>query len=81
MTKEEAIERLKNRYFKASMCINSEECKADNEALDIAIEALKQPEIVHCADCARYENGECYYIDAHKVKPRDFCSRSLLKKE
>lgn len=41
MTIEEAIERLNDRYMVVSMCVNSEEARAENEALDMAIAALR----------------------------------------
>lgn len=52
MTKEEAIDII--------VGVISTDSEAENEALDLAIEALKEPTTVHCKDCKhRCENGEC----------------------
>lgn len=48
MTREEAIEILKrNKPTSDPRMCGTELC----EAVDMAIEALKEPEIVHCNDC------------------------------
>lgn len=44
------------------------------EAIDMAIEALKQPEIVQCKDCD-LNDGTCYCNFHYRdVKPNDYCS-------
>lgn len=40
MKAEEAIERLSGRRMAVSMCVSVEDCKKENEAIDLAIEAL-----------------------------------------
>lgn len=42
MTNKEAIDKLKDRYLGMSCYVTIEECKADNTALDMAIEALEK---------------------------------------
>ena len=42
MTNTEAIEILKGRYMSMSMCLSVDECKTENEALDLAIAALSR---------------------------------------
>lgn len=42
MTYEEAIERLRNRYFTVSMCIDANDAIKENMAIDMAIEALEK---------------------------------------
>lgn len=37
----EAIERLEGRRMTVSMCATSEECRRENEAIKMAIEALE----------------------------------------
>jgi len=40
----EAIERLKGRFMTVSMCATSAEAKAENEAIDMALAALRAEE-------------------------------------
>ena len=59
MTREEAIDVLKHNY--PSSCYE-DLCKA----VDMAIEALEQPEIIHCRECKHSHmtyDGECKYCD------------------
>jgi len=42
MSIEEAIERLEGRRMTMSMCLNHSECIAENEAIDMAIDALQK---------------------------------------
>ena len=52
MTREEAIEILKrNKPTSDPRRCGTELC----EAVDMAIEALKEPEIVHCKDCVYWK--------------------------
>ena len=44
MTREEAVQVLKTMRLWTGL-------KVKKEAIDMAIEALKEPEIVHCKDC------------------------------
>ena len=47
------------------------------EAIDIAIGALKQPEIVRCCDC-KYFVSECHYCDYFQwnITCDNFCSKA-----
>lgn len=60
MTYQEAIEKIEHRYMTASMCINPEECRAENEAISMAVFAMekqtpKKPKLYRrsywCFDC------------------------------
>ena len=42
MTNEEAIKRLNNRRFTVSMCIDSNDAREENKAIDMAVEALEK---------------------------------------
>jgi hypothetical protein len=71
MTAEEAIATLKANYPDACY-------EQLREAVDRAIEALKQPEIIHCKDC-KYASGDvychCKYANWWN-NPYDYCSRA-----
>jgi hypothetical protein len=80
MTRQEAIERIqdhidvhKYREPEAVMIL---------EALDMAIESLKQPEIIHCRDCKHYQEQrfECE-LDDERWKPDDHCSYAERREE
>jgi len=53
------------------------------EAINMAVEALKQPEVIRCKDCAFYEKeiggnddfalGMCKFIEQHYVANTGFC--------
>lgn len=47
-------------------------------AIDMAIEALKQPEIIRCNDCHYYDGERC---DMHKMMTdqTDYCSYAVGK--
>lgn len=54
-------------------------------AIDMAIEALKQPEIIRCKDCqfyaiSRQGKSWCKSSTRH-IKPEDFCSRGWRREE
>lgn len=42
MTENEAIEILENKYLTMSMCWNIDQCKRNNQAISMAIDALKE---------------------------------------
>lgn len=52
------------------------------EALETAIEALKQPEIRYCEDCMYYgrDIGHCY-MHGMTTDPGDYCSYSVRRRE
>lgn len=79
MTREEAITKLKSQRDEiCNGCLHAvgwcESHCGFSEAIDMAIKALKQPEIVQCKDCD-LNDGTCY-CDFHyrNVKPNDYCS-------
>ena len=87
MTNEEAIEYIK--------LIKTCDAKPINEALKMAIEALKQPQIIRCKDCKYWGTGfrgegcepphmDCEQIDGTDAwwldtKADDYCSRAERK--
>lgn len=77
MTREEAIEILKANYPDACF-------EQLRDAVDMAISALKQPEIVRCKECIyaspNGKNGcKVYHFklyETHEMNANDFCSRA-----
>lgn len=76
MTREEAIEIVKSII----LCGEYENYGVEEEAVDMAIDALKQPEIRYCKDCMYYDRdtGHC---DMHTMMtdPTDYCSYSVRR--
>ncbi len=71
MDRKEAIEILKkNKPTSDPRRCGIELC----EAVDIAIEALQEPEIVHCKDC-RYWDKEIMYCNhtGMQIEPDGYC--------
>lgn len=84
MTIEEAIERLEGRRMTMSMIGSVEECKKENEAIEMAVSALK---IVKCDGCQHGEEAK-YLPDSIYCKrfreymdETDFCSHGCRKEE
>lgn len=84
MTYEEAIERLSNRYFTVSMCIDANAAIKENMAIDMAIEALdkQMPKKPHlegdgywaCPNCEeKYE----YYNELDCLKWCSACGQAI----
>lgn len=83
MTREEAIDALKANY--PDSCY-----ELLREAVDIAIESLKQPEIIRCKDCkycVDYGMGG-YYCESEDivpvgnyVEPDGFCNFARRREE
>lgn len=76
MTREEAAEKINWLYYEADYGNNLPD---DMEtAVDMAIEALKQPEIIRCKDCHYYDGERC---DMHKMMTdqTDYCSYAVGK--
>ena len=77
LTSKDAITVLRNLqdwlYFSAMNGGTS----IQREAIDIAIGALKQPEIVRCCDC-KYFVSECHYCDYFQwnITCDNFCSKA-----
>lgn len=69
MTRNDAINILKMIEAHGALAIIAKE---------MAIEALKQPELIRCASCHYYADGHC---DMHHmgVSPDDFCSYAVGK--
>lgn len=82
MTRHEAIERIQDHIDVHKY--REPEAVRILEALDMAIEALKQPEIVRCKDC-KYNTGDykCLNPDSFFVVPADddFCSYAEGREE
>ena len=86
MTKQEAIQTIKQLDFcVGNTCEDCYKCLAKDYtlALDMAVEALEQPQIVYCKDCKYWKkrtwtNGEVYGIFCelthYEKSPNDFCS-------
>ena len=73
MTREEAVKTLTELWgVDYRYCLGTIEV----EAVDMAIEALKQPEIIRCEGCRYYADGHC---DMHNmgVDSDDFCSYAV----
>lgn len=74
MTREEAVARIKDhievhRYHERNAV-------KIFEALDMAIKALEQPEIIRCEDCAKCQIDDVYHdywCDGKKVWKDHFC--------
>lgn len=83
MTREEAINEL------IEMCNyingNIEIRRKQYEALNIAIEALNQPEIIKCKDCCFYaisKEKRSWCKDMLRcIQPEDFCSHAKRREE
>lgn len=78
MTREEAIRNLIILREIATL-------KETKECADLAIDALKQPEIIRCKDCqffaiSRQGKSWCKSSTRH-IKPEDFCSRGWRREE
>ena len=61
MTKAEAIKVLKGYMSELEPRAKSNICSEEFKlymAINIAIEELEQPEIVHCKDCVKWVNGD-----------------------
>ena len=74
MTREEAVQVLKTMRLWTGL-------KDKKEAIDVAIEALQEPEIVHCKDCKLRKLEECamqYECDCGEQhsweNDNDYCS-------
>ena len=81
MTREEAAQAI------YGVIIGSDECEEDFclfsdqvEALEMGIEALKQPKIIRCENCHYYDGEHC---DMHNAGtyPTDYCSYAVWKYE
>lgn len=75
MTRDEAIEFLKRMKWQADYVEMGDE--EGDEALDMAIEALKQPEIVRCKECTFCQTivpALYFWCDRHKcfIEQEDF---------
>lgn len=86
MTREEAIIDLNALKF---ILDNDQYTDEIEEALDVAIEALQQPEIVRCKDCKHYyfadncipqEQRYTCELDGDRWNPDSYCSYAERKK-
>lgn len=85
MTREEAAEQIYGLILSADdedgPCIFSDQI----EALEIGIEALKQPEIIRCKDCcffaiSKEKRSWCKDM-LRRIQPEDFCSHAIRREE
>ena len=83
MTREEAIKkltRLKNEFLEEYIDFNG-----TTDAYNMAIEALKQPEIIKCKDCCFYaiskEKRSWCKDMLRRIQPEDFCSHAKRREE
>ena len=72
MTREEAIKILSCRDNRG-LPITWQDGFVD--AVDTAIEALEEPEIIHCKYCEHYDGRPCGIVDWYNTDS-DFCSRA-----
>ena len=59
MTREEAIERIKDHMSVHK--IHEERAVKITEALNMAVSALEQPEIIRCKECMNHGKEICYF--------------------
>lgn len=78
MTREEAIARIKDHM---SVHKYEERAVKITEALNMAISALQQPEIVRCRECTRFDKKRgCNLVEGLNVAKTDsFCSYAERK--
>lgn len=78
MTREEAIAWLEDEkeYYETNLLPENDK---GSTAYQMAIEALKQPEIIRCRDCEYYPYCEICESDIHD--PNGFCSYAYRNKE
>lgn len=79
MTRKEAIIRIKD-HMDIHRMYEPKGTKI-SEALDMAIKALEQPEIIHCKDCKWKQGSECVRFADVRPFPDDFCRRAERRKE
>lgn len=82
MTREEARRIL---FVTRVLAMSSDEDRLDLtfdeiDALEVAIEALKQPEIIRCEDC-EFREGSCCAYSAVYLWADGFCHRGRKRKE
>ena len=73
MTREEAIARIKDHIEIHKY--HEQNAVKIFEALDMAIKALEQPEIVRCKDCKFFEYDHPYVIQGMPILGHEVCSK------
>lgn len=73
MTREEAVSIIEERVLVTEYVESSYVDCVDIEALKMAIEALRQPEIIRCKDCVKHNKGHGYYLDGTVIGIKDCC--------
>ena len=82
MTREEAIHHIRDVIAENnSIAPNMVTFNLEKQALYMAIEALKEPEIIKCKDCIYFEvvnkEGWCWCNETHEsTRPDRFCWRA-----
>lgn len=81
MTREEAIARIKDHMSVHK--IYEERAVKITEALNMAISALQQPEIILCKDCIWHneDTNQCTRQICAEMYDDDFCSRAERREE
>lgn len=67
MHKEQAIEKLND------IRCHVKETSAEEQALVMAIDALKQPEIVRCGECVNFAERDFCKVAGHNVHRKSNC--------
>ena len=83
MIKEEAIRFLKEQKDVLLKGCFWEKTRMDiNEAFDMAVETLEQPEIIRCWECKWHKGTNfCGNFNVIGFYPNDYCSLAERKKE
>ena len=82
MTREEAITRIKDHMSVHNIC--EERAVYITEALNMAISALQQPEIIRCKDCKKCVIEilcNDYWCDGKRVWEDHYCSFAERREE
>lgn len=96
MTREEAI-RILSQYDVSAIQFYETDGREiswnkGHEALDVAISALEQPEIIKCEECIWWNRGNCYSEDVYvesleymdgdlRTEPDHFCGYAKRREE
>ena len=84
MTKDEAVSIIEDRVRVTEYVESSYVDCVDIEALKMAIEALRQPEIVRCKDCANCSRDavfDDYWCDGREVEANHYCGYAERREE
>ena len=71
LTTKQAITALRNLQDWLYFSSMNGDTSIQREAIDMAIKALEQPEIIYCGDCKYWHSGSCEYPE-HAVNCQDY---------